>query len=57
MKKIVCGASLALALGLIGSAHANEAPLKVGTTAAFAPALEAAVDEAKKQGLKLPMVA
>ena len=49
-------AALALALGLIGSAHANEAPLKVGTTAAFAPALEAAVDEAKKQGLKVELV-
>ncbi|MER2097738.1 MetQ/NlpA family ABC transporter substrate-binding protein [Pseudomonas qingdaonensis] len=49
-------AALALALGLIGGAHANDAPLKVGTTAAFAPALEAAVDEAKKQGLKVELV-
>ncbi|WP_136474017.1 MetQ/NlpA family ABC transporter substrate-binding protein [Pseudomonas sp. DG56-2] len=48
-------AALALALGLIGSSHAAEA-LKVGTTAAFAIPLEAAVSEAKKQGLSVELI-
>ncbi len=46
--------ALALALGLFSAvAHAADAPLKVGTTAAFAIPLEAAVEEAGKQGLKV----
>lgn len=49
-------AAIALTLGLFGAAQANEAPLKVGTTAAFAPPLEAAVSEAKKQGLKVELI-
>ncbi|MBV1814000.1 MULTISPECIES: MetQ/NlpA family ABC transporter substrate-binding protein [Pseudomonas syringae group] len=47
----------ALALGLLTlNAHAADAPLKVGTTAAFAIPLEAAVEEADKQGLKVELV-
>lgn len=48
-------AALALTLGLFGSSHAAEA-LKVGTTAAFAIPLEAAVSEAKKQGLSVELI-
>ncbi|HDP4848846.1 TPA: MetQ/NlpA family ABC transporter substrate-binding protein, partial [Pseudomonas aeruginosa] len=43
--------SLAVLLGS-GPAQAADAPLKIGTTAAFAPPLEVAVSEAGKQGLK-----
>ncbi len=49
-------AALALSLGLIGASHAADAPLKVGTTAAFAIPLEAAVGEAKKQGLDVELI-
>ncbi|PWB32592.1 methionine ABC transporter substrate-binding protein [Pseudomonas sp. SDI] len=49
-------AAFALALGLTGAAHAADAPLKIGTTAAFAIPLEAAVDEAKKQGLNVELI-
>jgi D-methionine transport system substrate-binding protein len=50
-------APLLLALGLFNTgAHATEQPLKVGTTAAFAIPLEAAVEEAGKQGLKVELV-
>ena len=49
--------ALALALGLFSSmTFAADAPLKVGTTAAFAIPLEAAVEEAGKQGLKVELV-
>ena len=49
--------ALVLALGLFsGLTVAGEAPLKVGTTAAFAPALETTVAEAKKQGLDVELV-
>ena len=49
--------ALALALGLFSSAvFAADAPLKIGTTAAFAIPLEAAVEEASKQGLKVELV-
>jgi D-methionine transport system substrate-binding protein len=49
--------ALALALGLFSSAlFAADAPLKIGTTAAFAIPLEAAVEEAGKQGLKVELV-
>ncbi len=49
--------ALALAFGLLSSAvFAADAPLKVGTTAAFAIPLEAAVEEASKQGLKVELV-
>lgn len=48
---------LLFSAGLIaGAAHAADAPLKVGTTAAFAIPLEAAVAEAEKQGLKVELV-
>ncbi|OTI02363.1 methionine ABC transporter substrate-binding protein, partial [Pseudomonas aeruginosa] len=48
---------LALAFGLFSSAvFAADAPLKIGTTAAFAIPLEAAVEEAGKQGLKVELV-
>lgn len=47
----------ALALGLLTlAAYADDKPLKVGTTAAFAIPLEAAVEEAGKQGLKVELV-
>ncbi|MDB6145412.1 MAG: metQ 1 [Pseudomonas sp.] len=47
----------ALALSLLTlTAHADDKPLKVGTTAAFAIPLEAAVEEAAKQGLKVELV-
>ena len=50
-------APLLLALGLFNTnAHAAEQPLKVGTTAAFAIPLEAAVEEAGKKGLKVELV-
>ncbi|WP_165678084.1 MetQ/NlpA family ABC transporter substrate-binding protein [Metapseudomonas otitidis] len=48
-----------LALGLLlasGIAQATDQPLKLGTTAAFAPPLEVAVEEAAKQGLKVELV-
>lgn len=48
-----------LALGLLlvsGFALAADKPLKLGTTAAFAPPLEVAVEEAAKQGLKVELV-
>ena len=49
--------ALALALGLFSSiTFGADAPLKVGTTAAFAIPLEAAVEEANKQGLKVELV-
>ena len=49
--------ALALAFGLFSSAvFAADAPLKIGTTAAFAIPLEAAVEEAGKQGLKVELV-
>ncbi|MBD8707562.1 MULTISPECIES: MetQ/NlpA family ABC transporter substrate-binding protein [unclassified Pseudomonas] len=49
--------TLALSLGLFaGVTHAADQPLKVGTTAAFAIPLEAAVAEADKQGLKVELV-
>lgn len=49
--------ALALAFGLFSSAvFAADAPLKIGTTAAFAIPLEAAVAEAGKQGLKVELV-
>jgi ABC-type metal ion transport system, periplasmic component/surface antigen len=49
--------ALALALGLFSSiTFAADAPLKVGTTAAFAIPLEAAVEEARKQGLQVDLV-
>ena len=49
-------AALALTLGLFSNAHAADAPLKIGTTAAFAIPLEAAVSEAKKQGLTVDLI-
>lgn len=49
-----------LTLGLLlasGIAHAADSKvLKVGTTAAFAPPLEVAVEEAAKTGLKVELV-
>ena len=42
-------------LGTTTLAPAEE-PLRLGTTAAFAPPLEAAVEEAEKQGLKVELV-
>ncbi|MEG1040222.1 MAG: MetQ/NlpA family ABC transporter substrate-binding protein [Pseudomonas sp.] len=48
-------AALALSLGLLSAAQAADA-LKVGTTAAFAIPLEAAVSEAKKQGLEVELI-
>jgi len=49
--------ALALAFGLFSSAvFAGDAPLKIGTTAAFAIPLEAAVEEASRQGLKVELV-
>jgi len=53
MNKLI--ATLALSL-LSLTTHAADAPLKVGTTAAFAIPLEAAVEEAGKQGLKVELV-
>lgn len=47
--------SLAVLLGS-GPVQAADAPLKIGTTAAFAPPLEVAVSEAGKQGLKVELV-
>ena len=49
-------AALLLSLGLSGITQAADAPLKVGTTAAFAIPLEAAVSEAKKQGLSVELI-
>ncbi|MGH8379812.1 MetQ/NlpA family ABC transporter substrate-binding protein [Pseudomonas sp.] len=48
-------AALALTLGLFATTQAADA-LKVGTTAAFAIPLEAAVSEAKKQGLSVELI-
>ncbi|BAN49863.1 MetQ/NlpA family ABC transporter substrate-binding protein [Metapseudomonas resinovorans] len=48
-----------LTLGLLlasGIAQAADTVLKVGTTAAFAPPLEVAVEEAAKKGLKVELV-
>src|SRR5262245_53935280 len=48
-----------LTLGLLlasGIAQAADSVLKVGTTAAFAPPLEVAVEEAAKKGLKVELV-
>lgn len=50
LKTLILGALLASSL-----AHA-ESPLKLGTTAAFAPPLEVAVAEARKQGLDVELV-
>ncbi|SHM50725.1 D-methionine transport system substrate-binding protein [Pseudomonas punonensis] len=50
LKTLTLGALLASSL-----AHAEPA-LKLGTTAAFAPPLEAAVAEAKKQGLEVELI-
>lgn len=48
---------LVLALGLFsGIVFASDDPLKVGTTAAFAPALETTVNEARKQGLDVELI-
>jgi len=48
-------AAIALGLGLSAAALAAE-PLKIGTTAAFAIPLEAAVEEAQKQGLEVKLI-
>ena len=49
--------ALALAFGLFSTAvFGADAPLKIGTTAAFAIPLETAVAEADKQGLKVELV-
>ncbi len=40
----------------VASAADYSGPLKVGTTSAFAPPLETAVEEAKKQGLKVELI-
>lgn len=48
-----------LAIGLLlasGIAQAADKPLKLGSTAAFAPPLEVAVEEAAKQGLKVELM-
>ncbi|MGV8921556.1 MAG: MetQ/NlpA family ABC transporter substrate-binding protein [Pseudomonas sp.] len=47
--------TLAFALFTLNT-QAAQAPLKVGTTAAFSIALESAVEEAAKQGLKVELV-
>ncbi|WP_342650226.1 MetQ/NlpA family ABC transporter substrate-binding protein [Pseudomonas sp. REB1044] len=47
--------ALLLSLGLSSAALA-EPPLKIGTTAAFAIPLEAAVEEAHKQGLEVKLI-
>jgi D-methionine transport system substrate-binding protein len=48
---------LALAFSIFSpTLFAADAPLKIGTTAAFAIPLEAAVEEADKQGLKVELV-
>ena len=49
---------LALWLGSLSSAQAasDTTPLKVGTTAGFAPPLEVTVTEAAKQGLKVELI-
>lgn len=47
----------AVAATTIGSVQAgNDKPLKLGTTAAFVPALEVAVQEVAKQGVKVELV-
>lgn len=50
--------TLAALVACLSSAQAAESskPLKVGTTAGFAPPLEVAVSEAAKQGLKVELV-
>ncbi|WP_263143396.1 MetQ/NlpA family ABC transporter substrate-binding protein [Pseudomonas sp. RIT-PI-AD] len=49
--------TLGVLLAVSGALHAaDDKPLKVGTTAAFAPPLEVAVEEAGKQGLKVELV-
>ncbi|CAD5110008.1 MetQ/NlpA family ABC transporter substrate-binding protein [Zestomonas carbonaria] len=54
MRKTLQTLTLGLLLGS-GLAQAEQ-PLKLGTTAAFAPPLEVAVEEAAKQGLKVELV-
>nr|WP_310617316.1 MetQ/NlpA family ABC transporter substrate-binding protein [Pantoea cypripedii] len=49
-------AAALLAVSSVASAANYNGPLKVGTTAAFAPPLETAVAEAKKQGLDVQLV-
>ncbi len=48
-------AAIAISLGLCAGALAAE-PLKIGTTSAFAIPLEAAVEEAHKQGLEVKLI-
>lgn len=48
-------AAIAIILGLCAGALAAE-PLKIGTTSAFAIPLEAAVEEAHKQGLEVKLI-
>jgi len=50
--------TLLLSVLLSGNALAADysGPLKVGTTSAFAPPLETAVAEAKKQGLAVELI-
>ena len=56
--KTLCAAlgGLLLILSAAATAANYSGPLKVGTTAAFAPPLETAVAEAKKQGLDVELV-
>ncbi|WP_288755888.1 MetQ/NlpA family ABC transporter substrate-binding protein [uncultured Pseudomonas sp.] len=48
-------AAVVIALGFSSAALANQ-PLKIGTTSAFAIPLEAAVEEAHKQGLEVKLI-
>ncbi|WP_349569776.1 MetQ/NlpA family ABC transporter substrate-binding protein [Azotobacter salinestris] len=52
LKTFACSALL----GFSGLTLGSDAPLKIGTTAAFAPPLEVAVAEAAKEGLKVDLV-
>lgn len=52
LKTLACGALL----GFSNLGMASDAPLKIGTTAAFAPPLEVAVAEAAKEGIKVDLV-
>ncbi|QGY31625.1 MetQ/NlpA family ABC transporter substrate-binding protein [Pantoea cypripedii] len=56
MKIALTLAAALLAVSSLASAANYSGPLKVGTTAAFAPPLETAVAEAKKQGLDVQLV-
>ncbi|MDU3160108.1 MAG: MetQ/NlpA family ABC transporter substrate-binding protein, partial [Hafnia alvei] len=47
---------LLLSVQSVFAAAQFEGPLKLGTTAAFAPPLEVAVAEAKKQGLNVELI-